>query len=371
VGAVRSKKAGAVANRAVAPKAGVAAAGKKVPVAEPEPVQRPRWVKWGLAAAVGAAALVGLALSLPARGGSAKPLRAEAPAKQAITAPAKAPQQRLAPGLAGSAAPEAPLPPSLQGTEVDGGLDVLPNGHLAVGPRVIQLFDYFFSATGEEKDATIQDRIRSYARKRLTEPALGEALGLLDHYVAYRNAARTLRADETATAAERLEVVKRLRREHFGSDADALFGADEHAVSVAIEKSRAAKDPSLSPDERADAIAAAEQRLPEADQRMRAETTSVTQLREDEATLRAAGADDAEIHRFRAGTLGEDAANRLDELDRQRAAWKARIEAFRRERDLRCASAADAAACETALLESSFDERERLRVRAILSSSAN
>src|SRR5262249_44145549 len=98
----------------------------------------------------------------------------------------------------------------------------------------------------------------------------------------------------------------------------------------------------------------------------RAEATSVLQLREDEETLRQQGADEAEVHRFREGTLGADAADRLDQLDRDRAAWEGRVEGFRGERGARCGDGAGRAACETELLQASFDAREQLRVRVIL-----
>src|SRR5262249_22181830 len=157
-------------------------------------------------------------------------------------------------------------------------------------------------------------------------------------------AARSLRAEDTAAAADRLEALRRLRREHFGAAAEALFGDEERAAEVAVKKSRIAQDPALSPEERADLLADAESGLSEADRRSRERATSARSLRADEQALRANGADDAEIHAFRAGTLGAEAAERLDALDRRRAEWKARVEAFRSERDRTCARAAEPSA---------------------------
>lgn len=327
-----------------------------------------------VAAAVCALALAaGLGLTRDRSGSAQEPGvaggRAAAPAATPKTEAAARPG-RASPRPA-EAAPPADLPPSLSGTEVDGGLDVGPDGHLIVGPRVIALFDYFLSATGEESDAALRARIEAHAREQLDEPALGEALGLLDRYMAYREAGKTLRIPDGADAAGRLEAVRELRRTHFGDAADALFGEDERAAEVAVAKSRVVQDPGLSPDERADLLAAADTRLPEAAREARARATSVLDLRADEAALRADGADEAAISRYRASKLGPEAAGRLDALDRERAAFQARIEAFRRERDLRCNKLADPAACEAGLLESSFDARERVRVRAILRSPAN
>jgi lipase chaperone LimK len=189
--------------------------------------------------------------------------------------------------------------------------------------------------------------------------------------VAYRGAARGLGADDTKGPAERLAALRSLRRTHFGDAADKLFGAEEREAEAAIARAAVAGEKGLSAADRSDRLAEVDERLPAAERQARAAATSVIQLREDEAALRAAGADEDEIHRFRAGTLGEDAAVRLEDLDRQRAAWKQRVEAFRRERDQRCGEGAAGSACEAGLLEASFDAREQIRVRVILGAAAN
>ena len=89
-------------------------------------------------------------------------------------------------------------------------------------------------------------------------------------------------------------------------------------------------------------------------------------LRAEDEALRAAGADEAVLRDHRESTLGPEAAERLGALDRQRAAWKGRIEAFQVERASRCGEGPDLARCEDALLTRAFDPREQIRVRAIL-----
>lgn len=284
--------------------------------------------------------------------------------------PARAARSEVAPRKAGSD-PAPPLPASLQGTSVDGALDVDVGGHLVIGPRVIELFDYFFAATGEESDAAIRARISSYSKQHLREPALGEALRLLDSYVAYRGAASMLRAEDAKGPSERLAALRELRVQHFGDAAGALFGKEERETEAAIAKVAAAKDPSLSREDRADRFADADELAGAAAKEARAAMTRVQTFREDEATLRAQGEGDEEIERFRAGVLGEEAAARLGDLDRRRAAFRERLEAFRHERDTRCGSAADSK-CEADLLAaSSFDEAERIRVRVLLSAPTN
>ncbi|MFO0588597.1 MAG: lipase secretion chaperone [Polyangiaceae bacterium] len=328
---------------------------------------------WTLALGIAALALGAAVLwprEAPARPGGAqsKAPAAGAPAETKVPGPARAAAPVAKSGDAESA--DVPLPSSLEGTEVDGSLDVGEDGHLVMSARTIALFDYFFAASGEESDAVIQSRINAYAKKHLREPALGEAVDLLGSYVAYRKAAASLGADDTKGPAERLAALRRLRRDHFGDAAEALFGAEERLAEAAIAKVDAAKDRAASADDRADRIADADQKLTAPERQARAAMTRVITLRGDEETLRAGGADEEEIRRFRASTLGEEAAARLGELDRSRAAWRERVEAFRRDRDAACGQSAAGSACEARLMAASFDEREQIRLRVALESSA-
>lgn len=326
---------------------------------------RARWIL--LAGVIG---LVATGLLEVARPTAAAPVTSATSAAHARPARAGSPSFKGDPATAtaerGGDLAGKPLPPSLEGTDVDGSLSVDAEGHLVVGPAVIALFDYFFSASGEEPDSVLRGRIAAYARGHLEEPALGEALDLLDRHAAYREAGRALPSMASASPRERLRAIHELRERHFGEDAEALFGDEERKAMAAIARRDAVTDERLSPEERADRLAEVDEGLPAAERAARAQTVIVAQFRADEAALRAAGADEAEVRRFRTGTLGEDATARLEALDRERAAWKERLDTFRREREQRCHGAGDTA-CETALLQASFDAREQIRVRAVLS----
>jgi lipase chaperone LimK len=337
----------------------------------------------------GAAALAGAALLAAVLGGALyyQGNRGEAAALAAL------PSMRLAPAAvrrearreavrvevtareaakaAGQAAP-AELPGSLRGTDVDGALRVGPDGKLKLDPSIIAFFDYFLSASGEESDAAIRARIEAAIRERLDGPAAAEAIALLDKYLAYREAARTMRVPPGTEddPAARLASVHKLRREQFGEEAaSALFGDEELEGALAVERSRVMKDVSLSPEERAAKLQEIESRLPEEAQRARAEATKPLAQRAEEEAMRAGGATDEQIRQQRVASVGEDAADRLEALDRERAEWKRRVEAFRSERDRlagRYADEKERQAAEDRLLETSFSAEERLRVRAIL-----
>ncbi|MDC0747994.1 lipase secretion chaperone [Polyangium mundeleinium] len=265
---------------------------------------------------------------------------------------------------------------SLRGTDEDGALRVGPDGSLLLGPEILRLFDYYFTTEGEESDETIRARILAAIRERASGPAALQAAALLDQYLAYRKDkdGLALPKDEEADPTARLEALKKLRRKHFGEEtADALFGDEEHEGEVAAEASRIRQDETLTADEREQRVAELEASLPKGAREAREAATLPLRARAEADAMRAEGATDEDVYTKRVETLGVEAADRLTELDAQRAAWKARIEAFRKERDTLAAKTQDEAAfkaAEQALLDRSFTPLEQRRVRATLAMSS-
>ena len=85
--------------------------------------------------------------------------------------------------------------------------------------------------------------------------------------------------------------------------------------------------------------------------------------------LRAAGATEDQIFAARERRFGHDAAERLAELDRQRAEWQERLDNYQVERDLLIAKMPEASAERDAALQSlrtaHFAPAEIARVRAL------
>ena len=264
---------------------------------------------------------------------------------------------------------------SLRGTNEDGALRVGPDGSLLLGPEILRLFDYYFTTEGEENDETIRARILAAIRERVDGPAAIQAAALLDQYLAYRKdkGGLVLPKDEEADSKARLEALKKLRRKHFGDEAaEALFGEEEREGEVAAEASRIRQDESLTAEEREQKIAALEASLPDGARAAREAATTPLRARAEVEAMRAEGATDEDVYAKRVESLGAEAADRLAALDKERAAWKARVEAFRKERDALAAKTADDAAfqaAEQALLDRSFTPLEQRRVRATLAMS--
>jgi lipase chaperone LimK len=99
-------------------------------------------------------------------------------------APEAAPSRREVPKMAVRARHLPPLPPSLEGTDVDGRLAARDDGTLLVDDATWLLFDYFLTAEGEEPASTIRARVAAEANA-LPEPARTQAVELFDSYATW------------------------------------------------------------------------------------------------------------------------------------------------------------------------------------------
>lgn len=259
------------------------------------------------------------------------------------------------------------LPASLRGTEPDGALPFDANGELVVTRDVLDFFEYYLSATGEEPLAAIRARIVAEIEARLPPTAQAAALDLLERTLAYREAVRALHAEGLAGVdlERRLQRIREVRRAFFSApEREAFFAAEETRWSIDLESRRVALDPRLDAAERASRLAALEERLPPQQREARSSAQAATQLRQDEAVLREKGASDAEIHALRADRFGPEAAERLRALDERRAAFQERLDAWWSEAERLREDGATASELDAARAQR-FEGPELLRVEAL------
>jgi lipase chaperone LimK len=316
----------------------------------------------GLIAASFAVAVIAIAV---ARDHGAERGAAEVRGAGAALAPAPV----AAPAPANAAA-LPPLPASLAGSEPSGGLRAL-GGRFVPGREALDLFDWFFSASGEEPDETIRARILAEIRKRLPGPAAAEAEAFFARYLAYRAAAEALFAAEPASEdlERRFQRIREIRREAFGAGVAAdLFAEEEAITAIDLERRRVAQDGALPPEERERRLAALDAELPEAERESRAQVRQAIDLRAAEAALRADGASPSEIQAERERRVGPEAAGRLAALDAQRATWNERVAAYRTERAALRAQARspeEYASQLSSLRDAHFPGPDRVRIEAL------
>lgn len=256
------------------------------------------------------------------------------------------------------------MPRSLQDTEVDGNLRVDANGNLIVDAEVRYFFDYFLVATGEEPEANIRARVLAEIRKRLPPKAAAQAVDVFEQYMKYRDEVADLTSNPHG--AEELEArlgdLKRIRREQLGpANAEAMFAEEEALDAVTVERKKIEADPSLTLEEKRLRSEALEAQLPPELRVARAQSMAPLRNLQEEQAMIAAGATPEDIRQFREQTVGPTAAQRLEQMEKEEAAFQARVAAFKVERQKMIEAGASPEQIR-AVMETRFSETERLRV---------
>lgn len=225
------------------------------------------------------------------------------------------------------------LPTSLRGTEVDGELREDAQGHLVIARGVRSVFDYFLSTRGEQPDAVLHERIRAYIRYHLKSIAAGEALALLDHYLAYQHdidgALATSRANDLDALRNRVATIERLRNQHFEPTVVQAFFDDESTYDhYTLDKMTVLADASLSPQQKAVRLKELRQALPTALREHMDVAEQVQSLNDVTDQWRSRHGSPAELRVIRESMVGAPAADRLEALDREESAWDARIQTY-------------------------------------------
>ena len=263
------------------------------------------------------------------------------------------------------------LPSSVRGTDVDGILEVDTQGNLVITAHIRHMFDYFLSTIGEEPAATSRQRIRDYLTQQLNQPALDQALALLDNYLDYQQQVAELESrfptsESLDDLLAREQAVQGLRASLFSREAHAAFFEGEELYNnFTLERLAIHQDDSMSEQQKAQAIEDLRESLPEEMQQLLVPQIQ-HELREQTLALRESGADETAVRELRMGLLGPEATERLEALDRRRAEWQRRVNAFYQEREAILAepglAEGDRQAAVTALMQEQFTETEQLRL---------
>jgi lipase chaperone LimK len=132
---------------------------------------------------------------------------------------------------------------------------------------------------------------------------------------------------------EGLRRMQALRASYFSqAETLALFGPQDAEASAALARMAVEQDPALDAATRQQRLAELDARLPASVRDAREASMAVVHLEEAAQKIRADGGSEDDVYRMRAAATSPEAANRLAEVDREEAAWKARIATYRAER---------------------------------------
>jgi lipase chaperone LimK len=272
------------------------------------------------------------------------------------------------------------LPTSLRGTEVDGEFEVDASGHLKITNGIRHIFDYFLSTVGEEPVDTILARIRAYIHSKLKAPAAGEAEHILDGYIAYKKGLAALQQaapqpqaggglDLTAVQ-QQMDQVQALRTQYLSPEViQAFFGEEDTYNRYTLARLQIIQNKSLSAVARAQQLAALLQQLPASMQAAMKTANQVQDLQALRDDWKKRGGSAEELHQIYVNEVGAEAAGRLEQLDRDNAAWDQRMGSWYAQRDAILKnpglSEQDRQAQIASQRNSLFNESERVRVSAL------
>jgi lipase chaperone LimK len=261
------------------------------------------------------------------------------------------------------------------GTQVDGMLEVDRNGSLLITEQIRHLFDYFYTTVGEVSFEQASANIRQHLTARLPQPALDQALAILDDYIEYKTALVELEqafpvAGDIDALRGRADAVQRLRARIFSPEThQAFFAAEEVFNSFTLERLAIMHDDNITRQDKAAMIEDLRQSLPEDMQDLLVPQIHQV-LTEQTDMLQSAGADASEIRALRMSMVGPEATGRLETLDQQRQQWQRRLDEFSAERqaiaDHPGLGDADKQQAINALVTQRFAPNEQLRIGSLL-----
>lgn len=230
-------------------------------------------------------------------------------------------------------------PPYLDDVELPGEYSVDENGNLIVNGGVKDMLDYFMLGIGDIPFDQLHDLIAGNMYTSLQEPALSQALQLLDNYFSYVDSydqwekgfdKEQLVANDPANLKTLMQDLENLRRQHLGDEAYEAFFAEEAQTNAAYVDARIAlQQEGLSESEKAAIRENLEQSLPESVRVAQKQAMVQVDLAEKTQALVNSGASEQEIYQARVEMVGEEAAQRLQAVDAEEKAWEQKRQQYK------------------------------------------
>jgi len=236
--------------------------------------------------------------------------------------------------------PVKALPSSFAGLSEPSSLDVAPDGSLIINSKVIELFDFYLAALGEESIEDVVIRVQQHLVNSLGSIAHDQALQIFEDYLQYLNQVTLLKqryqlADSSLEAIVMAkDDINDIRAQYFtASMITAFWGRSDQYEQYMMSVVMINKDQRLSPSQRRDSIEQLNQLAPSWLIAQRLKSNRLNDYRAQLKTLSDDGADAVELSNFTYAQFDDAAAQRLIALQAQRSAWQQRLVDYRQELD--------------------------------------
>lgn len=270
------------------------------------------------------------------------------------------------------------LPASLEGTSVPPELLEDGNGNLVPTPGLRDIFDYFLSVQGEEPLEVVVARINAYLAANLSAPAAAQARAVLGNYLDYRESLADVEQVGGVNANEldllavqtQQDEVRALRQRYFDAGVnEAFFARDDALDRFALARLKVLQDDTLSAEQQATQLNALRHQLPADMQQELDDVSRYQDLRTLTQSWQDQGGNDAELRQIREQTVGAAAADRLEALEQERAAFDQRMQRWLGERQAILSNSALSEADRERQIETlragQFSDSELVRVRTL------
>ncbi|WP_236749214.1 lipase secretion chaperone [Acidovorax carolinensis] len=275
-------------------------------------------------------------------------------------------------GAAAAPAGSLALPSSMQGTDTGffarrqaTGADRTIDPLLVDGLR--DTLETLLLEAGNANDpAALKQRLATLIGSHFPAALATRALALAERYVDYRVALGQLRAPQDLTdpraVRDALEARHKARLQFFdGAEYDALFAREAELDRYTLARLEIARNIQLTPEQRAQALQAADSELSQEHRTGRSAATEHMAAAAQTAAFNTQNADPYTRHAARSAQYGEAAAHAMAQLDRDEQHWQQRLDQYSQAR----AQQGEGAALQQLRLQL-FSAEEQQRVEAAL-----
>ncbi len=236
----------------------------------------------------------------------------------------------------------ANLPQSLSDSPAPSQLDLNEQGQLIINKKVKRLFEFYLSAMGEDTLAECILRIRHELATQLTGNAYTSAMALLEGFLQYQNNIGDIKNDFVARysqdtySLERVTEMKsavRQSRDLFFSPqaANAFYQEEDEYDDYMLKKVAIKTNSSLTHEQRLAQYELLDNQSPLWLSQQDKQANLISHVQKQEKAIRASGGDEYSIQEIRIENYGEEAAQKLAELDIKRGEWQLRVETYQQE----------------------------------------
>ena len=205
---------------------------------------------------------------------------------------------------------------SYQGSQPDGAIHLDTNGNVIVDKDLKRLFDYYLSAIGELPLDQMRKYLQQFAGEQLNSIQLQQLLMYFDQYHNYLNKADifTQNIDDDLSLLDKMNLLSEFRTDVLGIEMAESFFADEQEY---IEFVMTEKNSNEWTQQQQEWLHAENQA-----------TKFQDVVLENRVFNNSENIDSVEIYKYRVEKYGQETANRLSQLDQQRAQWQTVVDDY-------------------------------------------